>query len=586
MPNITVENYTVSPTGRSVTLTGLPAVDKSKIVLIRETRTGRTVYRASAAPRATLSGKTLTLPSGVRITSEPLEILYEGAPVVEEADLKERDFQFNVKEFGAVGNGVADDTAAITAALAAGGITFFPAGVYLHTGITFPSGAHVRGAGFGNYTFLTPAPASQRSVLKLKNGTNGHNVTVPEAAAYGTIENIEINGNSANNTGSHYGLYFEPNSPSGECGWKVTNVEIHHVAGVGLFYGYGRMGALFERVLVTNSTEHGVWTDGSDTTWIKLMSGHNLWRAIVIGGGVQRFIGGDIWGPVTTDNASPSTGIVVTDGKAISLTGMGIDGHTGHGLTLSVDCSEILISGNIFHNNGLGATNTYSDIKVDTASGLVNVVGNDFSDLNAVSVKRKYAIETGGNPVTISGNTHKASGTGTSFTDDVTKAPIPSRVLAVRTSQLNLNTSTTETDVVTASIPAGTLQVGSTYRIRLRGTVQYQATSGTLTFKPYLGTNVAATTPQMATQGSAGGPFFFYLESDLVVRSGGASGTYLATSLGRVSTTDLAMNGSAVGNTAVVNTTAAVTIKMTAIWATSSATNILKVETASIEQIA
>lgn len=55
----------------------------------------------------------------------------------------------SVKDFGAVGDGVTDDTAAINAALQAGD-TFIPNGVYLHTGLLkIPSGRSVRGAGWG-----------------------------------------------------------------------------------------------------------------------------------------------------------------------------------------------------------------------------------------------------------------------------------------------------------------------------------------------------------------------------------------------------------------------------------------------------
>lgn len=49
----------------------------------------------------------------------------------------------NVKDFGAVGNGVTDDTAAINLALAAltnNSCIFFPAGQYNHTGLGFPTG--------------------------------------------------------------------------------------------------------------------------------------------------------------------------------------------------------------------------------------------------------------------------------------------------------------------------------------------------------------------------------------------------------------------------------------------------------------
>jgi hypothetical protein len=70
---------------------------------------------------------------------------------------------FNVKDFGAVGDGVTDDTAAMRAAMAAleasgGGIYCIPAGTYLLTGTIYvPSNATVQGAGRGNTILLADA---------------------------------------------------------------------------------------------------------------------------------------------------------------------------------------------------------------------------------------------------------------------------------------------------------------------------------------------------------------------------------------------------------------------------------------------
>ena len=71
-----VTNYTVGADERSVTLTGLVSVDKAKIVSIRDTRTNKALYLATDADRATLTGKTLALPRGTRITG-PLTIVYD-----------------------------------------------------------------------------------------------------------------------------------------------------------------------------------------------------------------------------------------------------------------------------------------------------------------------------------------------------------------------------------------------------------------------------------------------------------------------------------------------------------------------------
>ena len=45
--------------------------------------------------------------------------------------IKEGDTMHNVKDFGAIGNGIANDTAAVQRAIDAGGMVYFPAGTYL-----------------------------------------------------------------------------------------------------------------------------------------------------------------------------------------------------------------------------------------------------------------------------------------------------------------------------------------------------------------------------------------------------------------------------------------------------------------------
>lgn len=157
---------------------------------------------------------------------------------------------------------------------------------------------------------------------------------------------------------------------------------------------------------------------------------------------------------------------------------------------------------------------------------------------------------------------------------------------AALTSQVVVQNTTTETDLIAMTLTPADLVVGATYRLSLRGTVQVQATSGTLTFTPYLGGN-AATTIVIPTQGSAAGPVGFWLDLFVTVRTTGSSGTYIACGGG------VWPNGGwypLVANspsTAVVDTTASSPVlKITGKWATASATNILKVETATIEQVA
>ena len=92
----------------------------------------------------------------------------------------------SVKDFGTVGDGVTDDTAAIQAALDSGNDVFIPTGTFLHSGLVISNiGQTVYG--FGN-----------NHILKLKNGANKSSINV--SANYVTIKDISINGNATGQT--------------------------------------------------------------------------------------------------------------------------------------------------------------------------------------------------------------------------------------------------------------------------------------------------------------------------------------------------------------------------------------------------
>ena len=93
----------------------------------------------------------------------------------------------SVKDFGAVGDGVADDTAAIQAAIDAHKCVFFPEGIYLVSTITPGDEAHLIGA--GKYR--------SEIVGKIVCGDGG-----------GSIREIELSHLSVNSTGSPYAVTF------------------------------------------------------------------------------------------------------------------------------------------------------------------------------------------------------------------------------------------------------------------------------------------------------------------------------------------------------------------------------------------
>ena len=152
-------------------------------------------------------------------------------------------------------------------------------------------------------------------------------------------------------------------------------------------------------------------------------------------------------------------------------------------------------------------------------------------------------------------------------------------------SEFALTNSTTATTIITTTPGPANLPVGATYRITLNGTIQTQATSGTLTFTPFIQGTALTQTAQMPTQGisSAVG---FHLETTIAVRATGTSGKAIARNFGIIQfSTPVYLFGSTSTTTTTINTTTSTALSIQAQWATASVSNSLLVETATIERV-
>jgi|SaaInlLV_10m_DNA_1039704.scaffolds.fasta_scaffold06684_2 hypothetical protein len=111
----------------------------------------------------------------------------------------------NVKDYGAVGDGVTDDSTAVAAAIAAltdYSVLYFPPGVYIASGtgqLNNLSHVTVMGAGMGVSVWKAPATGTTGDIMIWANGTgcNGWNVF-----------DITLDGNNGARNGNH-GLYLE-----------------------------------------------------------------------------------------------------------------------------------------------------------------------------------------------------------------------------------------------------------------------------------------------------------------------------------------------------------------------------------------
>lgn len=313
----------------------------------------------------------------------------------------------NVKDYGAIGDGVADDTDAIMTALNQGGITFFPAGTYLHSGLVLASGAHLMGIGSGGYVknyapaYQPSVPSDKRSTLKLKSGANVHSITIPSGVSHGLIEHLEIDGNKANQTsGSGYGICLNNATYPEEAQWKFNKVYVHDARAHGLYIGANRQGCITTQSVyfscgVSDSTSgSGIVIAGTDTTVDACLVGVSWSDSIKILSSVNRIINTEVFSNVISA-ATAGAGIAIADGFGCSrniISGCTIDRCAGHGVYMGTGAVGNTFMANVFHSNSQKTNGaSYHFYAKDSGNQLI---GNQFhrNDSGASTNKPNYAV--------------------------------------------------------------------------------------------------------------------------------------------------------------------------------------------------
>lgn len=135
---------------------------------------------------------------------------------------------FNVKAYGAVGDGVVNDTTAIDAAIAAaqavgGGTILFPEGVYRS------NGGHVVTSGLiiSGVSQFSTGGAAGGSQIQLANGGAGHLFKFGELLFDVVVRDVKLRGYSS---GGGVGILAEGSSPNSSGGIKFENVRLTEFA--------------------------------------------------------------------------------------------------------------------------------------------------------------------------------------------------------------------------------------------------------------------------------------------------------------------------------------------------------------------
>jgi hypothetical protein len=151
------------------------------------------------------------------------------------------------KDYGAVCNGIANDTTAITnaqtAARASKKWLVLPAGTCNVTQISLTDNDHVIGAGMQN--------------TELVGTANNAIVTIPTTAFNASLENLKIKGNTA--FASQIGLNL--NGSAQHWGFVARNIWIDSTGSHGLYYGDNPFSTVLENIHINNTVGYPVLVD-------------------------------------------------------------------------------------------------------------------------------------------------------------------------------------------------------------------------------------------------------------------------------------------------------------------------------------
>lgn len=167
--------------------------------------------------------------------------------------VRKDELTYSVKDYGAVGNGVADDTSGIQAAIdaantAGGGTVFFPEGTYLISA-SINGKANVSLVGAGQAISIIKCDTAAVQMLKWSN-----------VSTYGvTVRDLAVSGVAASTTGLYFGSTAEETSHV-----ELSNLRvINHARGVDNGGTYGLFDSVLRKVDFYNCGTAGMQVAGS-----------------------------------------------------------------------------------------------------------------------------------------------------------------------------------------------------------------------------------------------------------------------------------------------------------------------------------
>ncbi|MER9743951.1 hypothetical protein [Mesorhizobium sp. M0187] len=515
----TISNFSAAADARIAAAVGVSVqpldADLTSIAALATTSYGRGLLTSASV--AALSATFVNLQTGTSAVSRTIQNKFTEI--------------LSVKDFGAVGDGVANDTAAIalaeTARAAIGGELIFPPGTYLFDGqaINRATGGGWRGIGEAkliptvNNTIMidiTGAVISANSPISFKlqnlhfaaNGKTGVTAVRETTPYYTSLKGLSFTGDMA------YCAIFTGNSGASQTGW--INIDDIHQRGAGtwVFQGYDDTHYIFN-VNITNFNQQGTgastWQDLKMFKLSRAVSVYfnNVNVASLDGGADGISMTGDCQGvflnnviigwprvgvhaQVGTDTLIPSYVYIVNCGMdQATIAGFDIAGRTwrihnsnstnGY-LRGSTDASLRIraTATDIVVRDFLAAYMNHDGIKVDvgatkvilagvTAENNNQNAGGNF-EVNLTSCLRKDVIMEGRNYIGTAG----VNATGQRVVNGKSSEAVSVNVTPAQTTAV-----TTAEDLMSYTIPAASLAIGRRVRLKAWGTTAANANTKT-----------------------------------------------------------------------------------------------------------
>ena len=341
--------------------------------------------------------------------------------------------QINVLDYGAVGDGVTDNTTALQAAITAAEAITYDSIQTGHPTIYIPAGNYLTGALTCTKVLAIIGDGQTATFLHLKNGVTDSLFTLNAENIAGTtiddenhyrIENMTLNGNRTDSTttGVSHGIYCPATAWSQATQFTasciVTNVSVSGFTGDGIHLGANRNWAYVTNTIVRYCNDNGLASFSYDSRFVSCEFGLCKNNGVrLYAGGANSFVGCNIYYNLVN---------IVANSFANApswFTNCSIDYGKEGGVRLAnssaVDCYTFTSCR--FQGNSATLTNTYSDIFVECER--VQVVGCQFIQSD---VQTKFLVETAASCVSVAwiGNAYDQSGTAVQpYASGVTNAP-------------------------------------------------------------------------------------------------------------------------------------------------------------------